>query len=47
MSTAFTPTNVYLCDTYILVVENETERTEVEVYKSTYDGAEVGAFFQE
>ena len=47
MSTAFTPTNVYLGDTYILVVKNETERTEIEVDKSAYDSAKVGDFFQE
>ena len=47
MSTAFTPTNVYLGDTYILVVENGTERTEIEVDKSAYDSVKVGGFFQE
>lgn len=47
MSTAFTPTNVYLGDTYILVVENGTERTEIEVDKGVYDSVEVGDFFQE
>lgn len=47
MNTAFTPTNVYLGDTYVIVVENETERTEIEVDKSAYDSAKVGDFFQE
>lgn len=47
MSTAFTPSNVYLGDAYILVIENEGKQTEVEVVKDVYDSIKVGDFFQE
>lgn len=47
MSTAFTPSNVYLGDTYILIIENNGKQNEVEVTKEIYDSIKVGDFFQE